>query len=452
MNAQGKFIAGLVISACAATLMPIFGYADTSLSVTVTPPLFQLTISPGQSWSSALKVVNANSYDVTYYAQPMDFSAEGESGQASFAPVVNVPTDGTADSYSLARWIQISPEPVVIPSGRSANIPFTVSIPQGAEPGGHYAAILVGTQPPQIKTSGPSMKISSYVSSLLFVKVEGNIQENARVREFRTDQSLYQTPDAKFLIRFENLGNTHLKPEGIITIYNMWGKKRGELLINQEKNFGNVLPKTIRKFEFSWSGGSSLLDIGKYSAVVTLNFGDKNKQNISATTYFWVVPMIPVAATIFSIVIFMLLLVWFIRRYIRRALAIESGRQFKTPAVIHSQSVVSEVKVAPAQVEAYTIKALIEPLKEGVIDLRRITSVASASPMSIQDAAIPANRVLAEKNISLLQFIGDYRAFFLFVIALIGAGVGVYAFFSKVLIPEGAYEIKQVSTQVETVN
>jgi hypothetical protein len=425
--------------------VPLQAHAvDPSLSVTITPPLFQLSISPGQTWKSSIKVVNSNAYDVTYYAYPMDFAAQGESGQGSLSPVVDVPTDGSASTYSLAQWVQISRDPIVVPQGKSYDIPFSVSVPMNAEPGGHYAALLVGTQPPLGKSSGPSMKVSSFVSSLLFVKVEGSIQELGRIREFRPHVTLYQTPEARFLLRFENLGNTHLKPQGVITIYNMWGKKRGELVLNKESNFGNVLPKSIRKFEFSWTGDASLFDIGQYKAEVTLNFGDGDKQNVSATSYFWVVPVMPVAATLVSIVLFVLSMIWFIRRYIRQALAIEAQKAgIITSAAAHPVQSVSE---------GYIFKTLIQPIREGVVDLRRVGVSAKPEPVEqVQESTLEKVSRFKSGRISLLEFIKTYNLFFLFVGVLIAAGVVTYFFFAKVLVPERSFEIREVKTQVENL-
>src|SRR5690349_21004187 len=99
-------------------------FAAESLSVAVTPPLFQLTIGPGESWTSAIKIVNTNDRDVTYYATPVDFEATGEKGQGTFVPLVNSEDIGT-DTGSLGNWIEISSEPVTVRRSSSKEIPFT---------------------------------------------------------------------------------------------------------------------------------------------------------------------------------------------------------------------------------------------------------------------------------------------------------------------------------------
>jgi hypothetical protein len=197
-------------------------YAQEALSVTVTPPLFQLTIGPGEFWSSSVKIVNSNPFDVTYYAQAVDFSAEGEVGQSKFVPILDDAGERERSTYSLGSWIDISPEPIVVKKGMSREVPFTVRIPEHAEPGGHYAAILVGTQPPTDRADGPVVKVSSYVSSLLLVRVKGEIVEKGRIREFISSKTWYDAADVHLSLRFENMGNAHVRPQGEVTIYNMW--------------------------------------------------------------------------------------------------------------------------------------------------------------------------------------------------------------------------------------
>jgi hypothetical protein len=402
-----------------------------SMSVSVTPPLLQLTIGPGESWSSALKVVNSNPYDATYYASVVDFAAKGENGEGTFMPIIARGTT-TPNSYSLASWLTLPQEPVTVPAGRSADIPFTVNVPADAEPGGHYAAVLIGTDPGGIRLAGPTMRIASYVSSLIFVKIRGETTEQGRIREFRTDATLYDVPSAEFVLRFENTGNTHLKPQGDITIFNMWGKERGELAVNADNgNFGNVLPHSTRKFAFSWTGDTDLLDVGRYSAVVTLAYGDEGKKNISAVTYFWVVPTVPVATTLIAIVGVLGLLWWLIRRYIRRALEIERGRL--------------AVPESAAQSAAHaSIGVLLEPIREGVVDLRRATISEGA------ESARPTGT--AAQPLSFLGFVRKYRLFFLFILVLSIAGWGTFFYLHKVMISSRNFQITDVKIEEEATS
>ncbi|MFQ5444568.1 MAG: hypothetical protein ACE5EK_08120 [Nitrospinales bacterium] len=390
--------------------------------MTVTPPLFQITVGPGEFWSSSLKVVNANSYDLTLYARVMNFEAEGEEGRSRFTPVIeDIPE---MNGRTLASWVNVSEDPITVPIGKSGEIPFSLNIPEDAEPGGHYAAILVGTQPVPKMFDGPVVNVSSFVSSLLFLRVEGDVIEEGRVRQFTSEKSLYQVPEASFILKFENLGNVHLKPQGDIVIYNMWGKERGRVVLDSKSGFGNVLPDSTRKFEFEWKGEGNVFDIGKYSAVTTLTYGEDSKKNVSAKTYFWVVPIKPIAIGSTILIFFVFSMFWFIRRYIRRAMNIEKERFGIAPTAEWETSDVpqcrtSDVLHPAASVSASAFSRYVQPIKDGVVDAGNI-----GQPMTFW------------------KFLKKYALFFVFLVVLFWGIVGIWFYFSEVLEPEREFEIE----------
>lgn len=423
----GARIALVIFVLCAA--LPTYAQ-ESSLSITVTPSLFQLSIGPGESWSSSVKVVNNNLYDATYYAQVLDFEAGGEDGSAKYMPIL-AGVSSTPLPYSLASWLTIPQEPISIKAGHSQQVPFTLTIPQNAEPGGHYAAILVGTKPPEGALTSPGAKISSFVSSLMFVRIKGDVVESGRIREFFSTQSVYQVPKSDFVLRFENTGNTHVHPQGDVVIYNMWGKERGRIAINSDNNFGNVLPKSVRRFKFNWESEANAFDIGPYRAEVTLAYGEDGRKNVTARTYFWVIPTGPLIATFSTVVALVLLLVWFIRRYIRVALELEKARTGRLPT---------------APIKETTLQVLLEPLKEGVVDLRAMRSPKKSDIVQVQ-APTPSRHV--PRNLTGAQFIAKYKLFFGFVALVLVCTLLAWAYFERALAQHRAYKIQAVTSEIE---
>jgi len=335
-------------------LPPSATAAEEKLTLSVTPPLFQLNIGPGEFWASSVRTINTNPYELTLYASVMNFEAQGETGQGKITPIVE--EDPGASGNSLAHWIEISKDPIIVPRETSAEIPFSVRIPPNAPPGGHYAAILVGTRPLHDPNEGSSIRVSSLVSSLLFVRVRGEVIEEGNIREFLTDKTFYQEADVTFTLRFENEGNVHLKPQGDISIYNMWGKERGKLFINHKTNFGNVLPKSTRKFIFEWKGEENFFEAGRYKAVTVLTFGKEARQNVSRTTYFWVVPLKPILAILGSFILFLTFAVFVIRLYIKRSIAVvqrEYGLLSDSTRAVVNTVVDLRKKSAPADSSYY---------------------------------------------------------------------------------------------------
>lgn len=428
----------ILFGALALLTLPLISRAQSGLSITVTPPLIQLSMGPGETWSSALKIINTNPGDVTYYAEVVNFEATGEEGQSAFVPVITESKDEADSNYTLAQWIDIRESSVTVPRGRSGEVPFTITVPDNAPPGGHYAAILVGTRPAGANASGgAAVSISSMVSSLIFVRIGGDIIEKGSLREFTTDKSLYQDTSVDFALRFENSGNTHLRPRGTITIYNMWGKERGKLMVNEDGNFGNVLPDSIRRFAFSWEGEKSLLDIGPYNAVAALTFGEESRYTVSAKTYFWIVPIVPVSIGLGLVALFLLLITWFIRRYIRRALELEKMHL--------GLPVVPAAEAPPAPVQP-TLRTLVEPLREGVIDMRSLAQRKQSAVVSEEDTALAPS---VPKTLTASSFLAKYKLFFLFVVVVVGGSVLLWWYFDRVLEGSRPFQIREVSSQEE---
>ncbi len=309
------------------------------LGFTVVPPYFQLGLNPGEQWSSSIKVVNPNTYPLTLYATVMNFAPVGEEGRGQLEPVAG---NGVVDD--LAGWIDVQQTPIKLDPQQSKDVPFSVHVPADAQPGGHYAAILIGNQPQTTQVPDSNITVSSYISSLFFLRVNGNVVEAGDIREFMTARQLYQTPAAQFVLRFENSGNVHIQPQGEINIYNMWGKQRGKISVNQKTAFGYVLPQTVRKFVFDWQGESNVFDAGKYKAVATLSFGQQARQNVTYTAYFWVIPVKPLAATLGLFLLLAGLVVWGIKAYIRRALRAETAILAER---VPLQTVTAETVTAP---------------------------------------------------------------------------------------------------------
>jgi hypothetical protein len=414
-RAASLLLLGVLLTAFAAP-----AFAQQSLSLSVTPPLIQLSSGTGDTWKGSLKIINSNSYDLTVYASAVDFAAEGDSGQGRFLPLDEAALS-RGERNTLASWVEIPGGPITILREQSADIPLTVRIPEGASPGGHYAAVLVGTSPGIIGSRGKSdgsneTKVSSFVTTLLFLRIGGDVTEEAAIRDFSPGKTFYQKPEASFTLRFENKGNVHVLPQGSIVITNMWGKVRGDIPVNQKTDFGSVLPGQIRKYEFDWKGEGSPFEIGRYKAEVTIAYGSSGRKMVSSVTYFWVVPLVPVASTLTGLVLFIGFFVFSVRRYVRRAISLE-----RSYLGISEENTVRPRTDGPAapEIRPLSVRTLTRPLSQGVMDLRTVRS----------GKAAPAASLFTK-----------YRLFIIFIIVVASAGLAGAAYFSSVLEKEKPFE------------
>jgi hypothetical protein len=293
------------------------------ISLSVSPTLFEMSAVPLQTWNSSVQVINNNPQDITVYASVVNFAPQGETGSGKFLPVFESFTEGK----TLAEWITVSDEPYLVSRKSSVSIPITLNVPEDAAPGGHYAAIMVGTRPVDRDRSFQVATLQ-IVTSLFFVRVAGDVVESGVIRTFRAQDSFVDIPEIDFEVRFENNGNVHLQPQGNIVITNMWGKERGIVPINHQTHFGNVLPDSIRQFKFSWKGEQSFTDIGRYKALLTLAYGQNERQFVTKATYFWIIPIKSVVTVLSSLVVILLLVSWSVRTYVRRVLELSGSQRY----------------------------------------------------------------------------------------------------------------------------
>jgi len=349
-----------------------------SMTFTVTPPLFQLSLEPGERWSSQIQVVNQNPYAMTVYAEPVLFTPSGESGKPVF---IDTMTGGETpiaqDPNTLAGWMTLPTQFYTIPAEQTYSLPIVISVPEDASPGGHYAAVLIGNTPPSDQRKDSVVSVTSTIASLFFLRISGDVHEEGRIREFSTERSLYEVAEAQFTLRFENQGNVHLQPQGDITIFNMWGKKRGYIPVNHADGYGSVLPESIRSYAFRWETDTGMWDIGRYRAVATVGYGEGGKAYTDATLYFWVLPVWPLVQVFGGLLFLFWGFGWALRAYVRHALRVEralvaahaedSEPSTQLTTNVHERDTVSTTST---QQHTFTARTLLRPIESGVTEVQ----------------------------------------------------------------------------------
>lgn len=213
--------------------------------------------------------------------------------------------------YSLKDYLKPELTEFTLDQGERMVLPIEVSIPLDAEPGGRYGAVLVAAipPPPEIEPdpgeAGAAIRAIARIASLYLVRVEGELVEDGYLKEIRMadGKDFYEKGPFSFSLAFENKGNVHLTPYGIIEIKNILGKKIEEIEI--EPWF--AMPESLRLRIIKWD---RKLAFGRYTAVAKINRGYKDIID-ERSIVFWVLPyrvVLPIFLGIIALVIFFRLL------------------------------------------------------------------------------------------------------------------------------------------------
>ena len=292
-------------------------------ALTVSPVRLEITGDPGATVQGELFLFNEQESTKTFYSSFENFEPSGDSGTPYFI--------GAQDG--LATWLQTDSQ-IILESGERLTVPFSITIPQNAEPGGYFAAIFWGSQPP---SQDGGVSIGGKIGVLILLRVSGEIEESGGLLNFngKDKQKFFNSLPVTFEYRLNNTGGDRVVPLGEIKIKNTFRFTSATLLAN--KNEGSVLPGSARKFSVVWENETpksteentesgffstalnQLKDFhfGWYTANLSLVWG-KTSQTAQAAYNFFVIPwqLLVLAAAI-------LIFLWFtgrifLKKYNRR--------------------------------------------------------------------------------------------------------------------------------------
>lgn len=400
-----------------AVLFPCLASAQGSVSFTVSPTIFDMTANPGQTWQSTIRIINSNPFDLGLSVEVVNFAPKGETGAPQFLPITNE----TDPNSTLAQWITTEKD-IVVGAEKTIELPLKITLPPEAAPGGHFAALMISTKP--IEGAGEQqVQTSQVISSLIFLRVSGDISENSSIRSFRTTSYLLSKPEATFELRIENKGNVHVQPQGEIRIFNMWGQERGAIPINQQTLFGNVLPNSVRKYSFTWSSEWSITDIGRYTAEASLTYGLDGKQSLTADTAFWIVPWKWLLLIIVVVGGFLVLVTFSIKLYVRHMLRLAGI----TPGHHLPVSAVEQIAITSAtKSKRKKAVSVVAPIEAGMLDLR---------------TRLKKTDTLKSYFVALIAFVKTYWKFFAAVLLLLMFLIMIVLFFKGALTPARDFEV-----------
>jgi hypothetical protein len=216
--------------------------APSGVNLTTSPLPINLSMNPGTSVSTDLRIQNSSNQTQQIKVSLMKFSAYGETGK----PALQARQPG--DDYF--DWVSFSPSVFTAPPNQWSTVKMTIAAPQSAAFGYYYAVVFTPTdQTPSGK--GNVLVGSSAILVLLDVK-SPNARRSARIANFSIDHKIYEFLPVDFSVRLHNDGNVHLLPAG--SIYIKRGSKQVAVL-DFNPSHGNILPNSYRVYNSSWSDG-----------------------------------------------------------------------------------------------------------------------------------------------------------------------------------------------------
>jgi hypothetical protein len=223
----------------------------------------------------------------------------------------------TPTALDMSQWIQLAQDTIMVGAGQEVPLQFTISAPSDATPGSHFAGIFASVEPPEFRESGAA--IGYEVGNIIVLRVAGEVNEVASIRQFSTDNYLYGSPRVNFNLRIENSGNTLVRPTGPVEIRNMFGQRVDNNIVFNSEAAG-VFPLDTREFTFEWVGEG--YGFGRYEAIASPVYGETGaKQTMSSSVTFWILPLAIILPALGALLVAFLIIYFGVRIYVRRKLS-----------------------------------------------------------------------------------------------------------------------------------
>lgn len=286
---------------------------EDQVTLTAIPPRLgddtTLLLKPGEKKQVQIRVRNSSNRSLPILSVATDIII-AEDGETPI-PV----TEGVSNKWSLADWLTMVPQAQTLQPQETGMINVLIDVPVDALPGGHYAMI---THQPSIKGIGEggggemvdsASGVSQRVGTLLYVVVDGEINEEAFIRDF-TFPGFTEFGPVPFSFAVENVSDIHIQPKTKIEITDMFGREVDEIVVGEK----NVFPLMSRDFEGKWE---QVWGYGKYTAQATMSFGTEGKLVIAKTS-FWLLPIKLILAALIVLLTLIGLIITIRRHMMRR--------------------------------------------------------------------------------------------------------------------------------------
>ena len=239
---------------CAAIITNnVMAEADSDLpkqsnSMTVSPPYQKMILVPGEEYSNSLSVFNSSNStrDLKYAVKVGSFNQRKSEDGSSVDDYGRMDHVSVSSYNQIMDWITLENEGGKLAPGESADIPYTIKVPENAPGGGQYATILVIDE----TTSGSpgegniSIDQSFQFASIIYAEVAGDTKEIGSILENNVPSFLVNGGfEASSMVR--NDGNVHTDASYTLQVWPLFSDE--EICTNEEEpDTSLILPETER--------------------------------------------------------------------------------------------------------------------------------------------------------------------------------------------------------------
>lgn len=261
-------------------------------SISVTPSIAHIDLATDAP-EYTLTYKNTTKYPIELSLNVQDFTELEEEYRINFL----TGKDASNYRYSLSSWVSFENRNLELSPGETKSVRIFIDKDR-ITIGGHYASILAEVSSPE---DNKNVNVKQVLSSLLFVRAStGKEIEDGSVSSFTPLRDAFEYPNV-YVLRFENKGNVHVVPYGLLSVIDPLGRQIEKGILNEGSL--DALPESIRRYDIEVKNKQNILLPGFYTATLSIHYGKENKKLETSSKFFSYGSFDPVKIVVLMVVL-----------------------------------------------------------------------------------------------------------------------------------------------------
>ncbi len=274
MNKNIKIISAVTYAISAlfvSNLYPLEVSAQSAISLSVSPPLFEAVIKPGKEVSQIYTISN-NGGDTIITPKIVYFEAENDSGNVKL----------TEDE--APEWVKYDKEPFNLRFQTDRQFTVLISPPEDIEEIDHFLTLVFESTTPTDILGQNAVFYKSQIGTniLLSISKDGNLKKSAQIVDFTAPFIIDSLKTIPYSLTLSNNGNSFWKPIGKIMVNGKTLKLAEQnVLSGSSRKISCIEDETLKECEVK-----EKFLIGKYTANLEFTIDEDPKvYKKEVTTY-----------------------------------------------------------------------------------------------------------------------------------------------------------------------
>ena len=284
---------------------------DIAPAITIAPSIFDLDVAREQALTEEILLKNDSDFAMPVKVEVNDYTVD-EEGVPDYSEDIS--------DWSPKTWIEVDPSDLILDKFEQRKVTLTITIPEYAQSGSHFATVLFKPVLPPEYFTEDSAHIVPYIGAVVALNVIGEDLEEREgyleVKEFRKEET--KEEEEEFFSEISNDDVYFHKVSGIIIIRNIFNKEVAVQTIDSITLFPQKTRSLINTLDKE-------LSFGRYKADLQVK---DEKERVQRSLVFWESPTLwELIWIILRIVLFLLMTCIIVllikkRRNIRKAIGV----------------------------------------------------------------------------------------------------------------------------------